>query len=179
MNQLSSKRWVKHDKKVKTSSKREINWKFGLTLVESWLERLITWSRASCSSRLRRRTSLACLCSSVVEPYIDDPPDINEIWLPWTIRRVSEHQETSINSSHTFIILLRVSQPMTWIMSWWKQTSEASRRWCWACWLTPRNSASRTHWEAVIRFGFNIRTTTQHWRVHLLRLCWSTMEKEK
>lgn len=54
-----------------------------LTLVESWLDRLMTCSRASHNSRLRRRTSAAWR-SSAVDPYNDEPPDSNEAALPCT-----------------------------------------------------------------------------------------------
>lgn len=53
-----------------------------LTFVESWLDRLKICSRASISSRLRRRTSWPWRSSA--EPYIDEPPDKSDAWLPWT-----------------------------------------------------------------------------------------------
>ena len=56
-----------------------------LTFVDSWLDKLITCSRASVNSRFNRRTSFACRCSSVIDPYIDEPPDMSDIWLPWAV----------------------------------------------------------------------------------------------
>lgn len=53
-----------------------------LTLDDNWLDKLITCSRASHNSRFRRRTSFAWRSS--VEPYNDEPPDINDAALPCT-----------------------------------------------------------------------------------------------
>jgi len=70
---------------------------FLLTFVDNWLDKLITCSRASVNSRFKRRTSFACRCSSVVEPYIEEPPDMSDIWLPCTENNV---EYKFINSLH-------------------------------------------------------------------------------
>lgn len=110
-----------------------------LTLVESWLERLIAWSRASINSRFKRLTSFAWRCSSVVEPYIDETPDINEIWLPWATekrddkchKKIGRHKITICKI--TFIIFLRICKPMICVW-WWMKANKTT---CW-WWLSDR-----------------------------------------
>lgn len=114
-----------------------------LTFVDSWLDRLITCSRASVNSRLSRRTSLAWRCSSVVEPYIDDPPDINEIWLPCAVVKIHFYCRQKLVSIAllTVVILLLIHQTMVCV-GWRKQ----ARKTAWGGWcrLTPRHWAA--HW---------------------------------
>lgn len=130
----------------------------------------MTCSRASVNSRLSRRTSFAWRCSSVVEPYIDDPPDISEIWLPWadTNKIISVIQWQSFKLQFTFVILLLINKPVV-RKRWRKKPREAT--WRWWCWLTPGYRSA--YWQAIIRLSFNVRPTTQHWRIHFLRLSWS------
>lgn len=69
-----------------------------LTLVDNWLDRLCTWSRASPSSRFKRRTSMACRSS--VDPYIDEPPDTNDVALPCaTVSRQGEREKEDKNKN--------------------------------------------------------------------------------
>lgn len=63
-----------------------------LTLVDSWLERLMTWSLASHSSRFSRRTSFAWRSSA--DPYKDEPPDKSDAALPCTIQKNTKPQIT-------------------------------------------------------------------------------------
>lgn len=68
--------------KVKRTQKEYFT-RFLLTFDDNWLDKLITCSRASHNSRFNRRTSLAWRSS--VEPYNDEPPDINDAALPCTV----------------------------------------------------------------------------------------------
>lgn len=56
-----------------------------LTFVDSWLDKLITWSLASDNSLFNRRTSFACRSSA--EPYRELPPDSKDAALPCTKKK--------------------------------------------------------------------------------------------
>lgn len=75
-----------------------------LTLVDSWLLRLSTWSRASCSSRFSLRIS--CACRSSAFPYRELPPDSKEAALPWT------ETETEWQSCINLLLSLHLKKPI-------------------------------------------------------------------
>lgn len=53
-----------------------------------------------------------------------------------------------------------------------EQARKSTRRRRWAGWLAPcHGSGLRAHRQAVVRLRVNVRTATQHRRIHLLRLC--------
>lgn len=65
--------------------------RFLLTFDDSWLDKLITCSRASHNSRFKRRTSLTWRSSA--EPYNDEPPDINDAALPCTVSNMRKKEK--------------------------------------------------------------------------------------
>lgn len=70
-----------------------------LTFDDNWLDKLNTCSRASTSSRFKRRISLVWRSSAWLEPYNDDPPDINDAALPCTVN----NQRILVKTTHTNI----------------------------------------------------------------------------
>lgn len=144
-----------------------------LTLVDNWLDKLMTCSRASVNSRFSLRTSFAWRCSSVVDPYIDDPPDMSEIWLPCAVgeRNGNWFWFILMTSMFTVVILLLIDEPMIRVC-WWKKPSETTRGW--GCWLTPRHCS--TNRQTIVRLSLNVWPTTQHWRIHFFGFRWSAKQ---